>query len=277
MTKRNTRRCAALVAVAALLVAAPVLAGDRDRDHSRCDTGCGWTVEASQPAFCGPNQQNTCINYTLSGGQGIPDHLGVYLPVELEVVSTAPGAKLVDLCGNGESAIKVLANCHERLLLFNVGKGPFWLQVKGRHQKALTTVVVKKGYAQCASLIDGIGSVEVPEETACVNSCGNLNAHQQRKSVETFKFKGCQMSFTYGSDGSVQGFDACTLDESGSYCIEGPSDVCRIKTGNIGELDLIGGITEGNTEGAFGDGWINTGQNSCATRLVAGRYYTVCY
>lgn len=268
----------AAVAAAAALVAGTAVAGEQ-RDRSHCDTGCGWQVQASGPSSCGPNKQNTCIRYTLTG-EGVPDHFAVYLSVDLEVVKTSPGARSVDLCSKGDPAVKAAPNCHEKLVRFNSASGPFWIEVKGPHQKATTTAIVKKGNAVCASAIDGIGSSPAPpQQTACVNNCGSFDPHQQRRATETFTFKGCRMTFRYNDDGSVPeegGFSSCTLDESGQYCTES-SETCQAKQGSIDELNLYGGPDEGNTKGAFGDGWLNTGENSCATRLIGGRYYTTCY
>lgn len=286
--RQRAWRFTALAAAAALVAAVPALADDdrEHRGHPSCDSGCGWTIEASGPTFCGPNKQDTCIKYTLTG-EGTPDHFGVYLSVDLDVVTTSPGAQVVDLCRSGDAAMKVAPNCHERLLRFDRAKGPFWVQVKGQHEKAPTTAVIKKGYQQCGKEIDGIGFTPAPpQQTACVNNCGNFDPHQQRKSVETFRFKGCQLTFSYGDDGSVEDFQTCTLDESGKFCVDSlrinssvdtAPGVCQARTGLIGELNLYGGPTENNTKGAFGDGWLNTGDNSCATRLIGGRYYTVCY
>jgi hypothetical protein len=207
------------------------------------------------------------------------------------VVGSPVGSRLVDLCGTGDSAMKVQPNCHEKLLLFNnTHSKSFQLTFDGHREKAETTVIVRKGDARCARPIDGVGALLPPPsdqtQTACVNYCSNPNPHQQRKDTEIFRFKGCQLTFKYADDGSVSDFQVCTLNSDGN-CTETPllstnafqaPATCKADSDTIDHLDLLGNIIgENNTKGAFGDGWLNTGDNSCATRLIGGRYYTVCY
>jgi hypothetical protein len=164
------------------------------------------------------------------------------------------------------------AVCHERIARFNnqaTKANTFTLTVNGRRNPLATSVVVKKGNSQGACRIVGFGLLDTTGGDACVSSCGNFNPSQSVRKIETFKFKGCEVTFEFDlTTGEVKAFDAQPV-------LTGVS--CNKLEGSVSELLVNGGIISGTDEEVtFGDGWINSGNNSCTTRLVGGRYYTVC-
>ena len=65
---------------------------------------------------------------------------------DAKVVGSPVGSRLIDLCVNGDSAMRAQPNCHEKLLLFNNAHSKsFQLKFDGHRGKAETTVIVKKG------------------------------------------------------------------------------------------------------------------------------------
>jgi hypothetical protein len=125
-------------------------------------------------------------------------------------------------------------------------------------------VQVRKGGHVGGCQILGLG----PEPTAppvpasCVPSCGGFDENQSIRKVETFKFKGCEVTFEFDlATGAVLEFDVTGIG-------------CTPFEGDVSELQILGPNFQ--EFGTFGDGWISSGENSCTTRLIGGRYYTVC-
>jgi hypothetical protein len=272
MQNRKTFLSLAVLASAGLLVA-PALAQDPAPSLS-CSTGTGWSITTTGPTY-GPCNGSTCttITYNVSGS-GTPDHVATFVRAEAGPVAATGSFTQTAPCG-GDSVIGVAAGavCHERIARFNnqaTKATTFTLTVNGRRKPLTTSVVVKKGSNQGACPIVGFGLLDTTGGDACVSSCGNFSPNQSVRKVETFKFKNCEVTFEFDlTTGQVEAFNAVAIMGSGATC-------SRLE-GSVDELFVGGGIITGlNEEVTFGDGWINSGQNSCTTRLVGGRYYTVC-
>jgi hypothetical protein len=274
MQNRKTFLSLAVLASAGLLAAAPAMAQD-PAPPLTCSTGTGWSITTTGPVY-GPCNGSTCttITYNVSGS-GTPDHVATFVRAEAGVLSTTPSASLTQTtpCG-GDSVIGVAAGavCHERIGRFNnqsTKANSFTLTVNGRRKPLATSVVVRKGNIQGACRIAGFGLLDTTGGDACVSSCGNFSPNQSVRKVETFKFKNCEVTFEFDlNTGQVLAFDAQPVATGTS---------CNKLEGSVSDLFVAGGIITGTDEEVtFGDGWINSGQNSCTTRLVGGRYYTVC-
>lgn len=278
MRNRKAFLSLAVLAAAGLLVAMPAMAADPPPSNA-CTTTNGWGVATTEGLTYVPCASGTCtrIKYDVTGGT--PDHVATFIRAEAGQASAPLGGSLTQTapCG-GESVIGVGANavCHETIARFNnqsTKAASFTLQVNGRRKPITTSVVVKKGNSQGGCRIVGFGLEDaLSGGDACVSSCGNFNANQSVRKVETFKFKNCEVTFAFDlTTGSVEEFSADPVVGSGASCTP--------KEGPISELLVNGGIIspgDPNEEVTFGDGWINSGQDSCTTRLVGGRYYSVC-
>lgn len=280
----QNRKTLSLLAAAALLAAVPAMASDPDpRTYSKCGTGsCDWVITATTlPGPCVGDPGNTCVTYGVTG-TGTPDHLGIFLRSEATLLSATSlpqqaSYSVSTACGKGDSVLGLGSNllCHERLIRFDnrfAKAASFTLKVAGVRKPIITTVTVRKGSAQCAFPIVGIGLEEPPAPESCVNSCGNFNPKQSVRKTELFKFEDCIMEFNYAADGSV-------ALEGGFLVYPAPGaaagTVCTPKTGAVSEI-LVSHLPTGDNNGTFGDGWLSTGNNSCSTRLIGGAYYTVC-
>jgi hypothetical protein len=277
----RNRTTLSLLAGAALLAAVPAMASDPDpMTYSKCSSGCA-TVVTDGPVAC-DGGANTCITYNVSGTT-TPDHLGLFLRSEAVVLSVTSGPQqasynITTACGKGDSVLGLGSSllCHERLIRFDNRSAKavtFTLKVQGKRKPIITTVVARKGTTQCANPIVGIGLEEPPAPASCVNSCGSFDPKQSVRKSEKFQFESCIMEFNYAADGSV-------ALEGGFVAYPAPGapigTVCTPKTGLIGEI-FVSHVPETENKGMFGDGWLNTGDNSCSTRMIGGSYYTVCW
>ena len=223
------------------------------------------------------NGANTCITYNVTGTT-IPDHLGIFLRSEAVLLSASGSYSVTTACGKGDSVLGLGSNllCHERLIRFDNRAAKavtFTLKVQGKRLPIITTVATRKGSSQCANPIVGIGLEAPPAPESCVSSCGNFDPNQSVRKVETFKFKDCEATFEFDTaSGAVTNFFAAAA--AGAPV----GTECNATQGPISNIFLSNpDIPEGNNNGVFGDGWLNSGNNSCSTRLVGGRYYTTCY
>jgi hypothetical protein len=276
----NKLKLVAAAATALALAAVPALAADPDplaAQYKTC-SAAGFTVTTAGPTACGANGVDTCISYAVSGG-GTPDHAATFLRSEASVVSFS-GSASTATCGTNDSVMGLGANllCHEKLIHWNnqaTKASSFTLRVAGKRKAALTSVAMRKGNSQGTCTMTGIGGEETTASATCVNSCGNFDPHQSVRKTEIFKFENCEMTFEFDTTtGAVTYFDAQPIAGSGASCEK--------KEGPIGDLLVNGGLILsndplGNDVVRFGDGWINSGSNSCSTRLIGGWYYTTCW
>ena len=157
---------------------------------------------------------------------------------------------------------------HERAVKVKVNTdGTFWVLVKGNKQPLPTSIVQKRGLF-CpikSTQILGLG-LDLPE--GCVSSCGNFAPSQTLTKTEIVKFKECEVEFTRSLvTGAVIGSEGTDL----------LSGDCVLRTGSVGELTVSGaGLPTGDNKVSFGDGFVSSGEESCNTRFIGGRYYTVC-
>ena len=277
----RNRTMSSLLAGATLLAAVPAMASDPDpMTYSKCSSGCATVVTAG-PVAC-DGGANTCITYNVTGTT-VPDHLGIFLRSEAVLLSATSGPQqaaysITTACGKGDYVLGLGSNllCHERLIRFDNRAAKavtFTLKVEGKRKPIITTVVARKGSSQCANPIVGIGLEEPPAPDSCVSSCGSFAPNQSVRKVETFKFKDCEATFEFDTaTGAVTNFFATAV--SGAPV----GTECNASQGPIGDIFVSNpNIPEGNNNGVFGDGWLNSGNNSCSTRLIGGRYYTTCY
>jgi hypothetical protein len=268
-----------LLTVASLLAATSALATD-PVPVKTCNTNNGWTVTTADGPLFDSLSGTTSVTYSVgpsSGPTSTPDHVGTFVRWEAGV-PTASGSSVVAAPCAGDSVIGVGTDtvCHERIVRFNnqqTKASNFTVSVSGNKQPITTSVVVRKGNSQGSCRIVGIGLENVAVSGSCVQSCGNFNPNQTIRKVETFKFKGCEIQFTFNlSTGEVTNYALIADTSPGHSCaINGATG------GPASDLSVMGGPISGlDTPVTFGDGWLSSGSNSCSTRLISGRYYTVC-
>lgn len=275
MRNRKAFLYLAVVASAGWLAAAPAMAADPVPALS-CSAG-SWTISTAGLDYVScPAGTCTQVMYSVSG-TGTPDHLATFVRAEAGPV-TASGSFTQTAPCDGDAVIGVGSNavCHERIVRFNnqsTKASAFSLSVDGRRKPIATSVVVKKGSSQAACRIVGFGLEDSAGGDACVSSCGSFNVNQTVTTAEIFKFKGCEVKFTFNlMTGQVTNFSLVADTTPGGSCtINGATG------GPVTDLFVSGGPLGGtDTDVTFGDGWISSGENSCSTRFVGGRYYSVC-
>jgi hypothetical protein len=90
--------------------------------------------------------------------------------------------------------------CHERIVRFNnqqTKTTTFTLSVAGKRLPITTSVIVKKGNSQGACQLVGFGLEDTSTDGSCVHQYGTFDAFQAVRTVETFKFKGCEVGFSF--------------------------------------------------------------------------------
>jgi hypothetical protein len=256
---------------AAGLLAATAMAAD-PVPAKNCTTPNGWAV-ATDGLIYDSVSNTTKITYNIGTTGSTPDHVGTFVRAEAGTVTTDPSASKTEPCG-GDSVIGIASNavCHERIVRFNnqANKSTtFTLSVSGKRLPITTSVVVRKGNNQGACRIVGFGLEDTSAVGDCVHQCGDFDGHQAVRTVETFKFKGCEVAFDFDPiTGEVTQFDLVSQEPGVACYLTGPNP--------INELTIDGVPLFGNNGVKFGDGWISSGEGSCSTRLIAGRYCTVC-
>lgn len=176
--------------------------------------------------------------------------------------NTVSGGASVQPPCKGDSKTGLGKNsCHEKAVkptVLTVGtEKRFWVVVEGLKEPIDTTVAGKKsGKVQC-SKVAGLG-LDSPSAPV----------------TESLKHGDCSVEFTLNSlTGTVisarltqESIDlGCSSPSLGLDGLINPADVADLQI-NLGGLNL------GNAN--FGDGYLNSGENSCTTRVVGGRVYT---
>ena len=259
----------AVAVVAAVLVGAQAALALDPIPAKTCTTTNGWSVSTLGLVYV-EVMNTTMITYNITPLAGsTPDHVGTFVRKEAGVPTPSGSYNISTLCG-GDSTFGIGSGaiCHERIVRFNnqQTKGSeFTLTVAGRRRPIETSVIVKKGNSQGACAIEGFG-LEDTTSGLCVHQCGNFDEHQSIVKTEIFKFKGCEVRFDFDTTTGV------VLD---FQVVSGP---CTATVGSVGDLTISGpGIDADSQLISFGDGWVGSGNDSCTTRLVSGKYYTVCY
>jgi hypothetical protein len=275
MHNRRTLIRLAVAAVAILLAGMPALAAT-DPSVS-CSTGEGgdatWTVWVNTTGG-GPVDANgtySSLKYTVTGSPA-PDHVAILAGIGMTVVG--PGSQTyAPFVGDPVTELGKLTG-HQQAGKVNPSDAvrDFTVNVSPARKLALSTVVVKKGskIGACVILAPGNDATQTTS-TSCVQSCGNFDPFQSVRSEEIFKFKGCEVKFTFDpATGAVLTFEVGGTGESGHLCTQ--------KDGEISDLllDANTGDLANNPQIKFGDGWIGSGGGSCTTRFIGGRYYTCC-
>jgi hypothetical protein len=158
-------------------------------------------------------------------------------------------------------------SAHEQALKVKLdADGAFWVLVKGNKQPLPTSVAVKRGSFCPVKTYSVLGlGLDLPE--GCVSSCGNFAPSQALTSKEIVKFKECEVFYEKDLiSGEIKNFDKTDV-----------SSTCSVFEGSVKDLSIQGlGLPAGADKVSFGDGVVSSGEESCNTRFVAGRYYTVC-
>jgi hypothetical protein len=261
-----------------LLGALPALA--QEPAPVTCGVQGLWSVQTTNPVFA---DGKTSITYTVTPTTTAQmDHIGVLALAEdglaVTLLGGASGFQLYGPCaGDPLTGLGKLA-CHEQAVRVNPAPTytQFVVSMTGKHGLANTSMVVRdtrKSISAC--VVPGLGPLETQTTgDACVNNCGGFHPYQSVRKIETFKFKGCEIEFEFDTTtGQVIGFDLIE---------ENSNPACKIETGSTEQLLIssTSNLTQlfgPNALAQWGDGWISSGDNSCTTRLVSGRYYTVCY
>lgn len=218
---------------------------------------------------CASQGDWTGIKYQITGGQASD------LVSTLVTVNNTVSPNSVTLFPSGSTFYPAVTgdpytglgkySSHERAVKVKVNTdGTFWVLVKGNKQPLPTSIVQKRGYCPIKSTqILGLG-LDLPE--GCVSSCGNFAPTQTLTKTEIVKFKECEVEFTRSVvTGAVTGFSKTANSDP----------ACSVKEGSVSDLEVKDGDTSlGNV--SFGDGFVSSGEESCNTRFIGGRYYTVC-
>lgn len=267
-TRRALFSCAIMAASATAAMAADPL-------PTQCTTSDGlWAISTTGPTSTATGMKVEYQVTAISPNSGSPDHVATLAGTLDKTNVVFPTANQVyDPCVGDPVSLLGLFSCHEvaaKINSVNNVTAPK-VEVKGA-TPILTSVAVKKGtrgkISSCA--IVGLGHGPGASVDACVPNCGGFNVNQVVRTVETFKFKGCEIGFR---------FSATTGEFTDFYLVDdtSPNVSCAVSQGVVSDLFVSGGPLAGaNTDVTYGDGWISSGNDSCGTRLIAGRYCTVC-
>ena len=275
MRNRVTLSFVAVVALAATtaLAAPPPLSCGVSTPWQQGQQGL-WTVTASGPTTNGGRTEITYTVKPLTAQQ--PDHIGVLaLDGPSLAVAGTTGYQIAAACvGDSLTGLGKLA-CHERAIRVNPAPSQttFIVSQSGERKLVTTSFVVRNNKYLSACVIAGLGEEQGTTSGSCVENCGGFHPFQSVRKIETFKFKGCEVTFEFNTEtGAVVDFFAQPVSNAPS------TTVCEATEGLITDLIVDGGsIRIGQEQVQFGDGWINSGTGSCSTRLIGGRYYTTCY
>jgi hypothetical protein len=269
---RNRRVFLSLIAVAAVVAATGATAQGTTPPQS-CTTTNLWSVTATGPTTgpC-PGSPDTCtaIAYSIPGIgalQPSTDHVATL--VHADVVPFAldpPASKFANACGAGDSVTGFgIYACHEQAVRLNAGQtknDEFRIVAKGTWVATKTTLLVKKGKSIGSCTIVGLG----PQPTPTVAPVTEVLTHA-----------GCAVQFTLdGATGSV--LSAALVPELSDkpLCEPNPpnrNDCCSLLIDDVQNLEItLGGQLLGT--GKFGNGYVQSGDASCTTRIVGGRVYT---
>ena len=253
---------AILAALVVVLTAATVMAED---DESTCinpSTPIAVVVagpcpvsDTGSPACTGAGGW-TGIQYKINKS-GLSD----VATLVTENNSVPSGTSIQPACKGDSKTGLGKKSCHEKAVkpvVFNVGSDRFfWVLVNGTKEPIDTTVAGKSGSKVYCSKVPGLG-LDGPPATV----------------TETLTHDGCSVEFTLsGVTGAV--ISAKLTQESVDIGCTSPSlgDGGAINPKSVEDLEIsLEGTSLG--AGAFGNGYFQSGTNSCTTRIVGGRVYT---
>jgi len=247
--------CSVMAAVGVLT--APAAMATDPTPSGSCHAG-QYLVEAFGPSVvaCG---SGTCteIRYTVSGGK--PDHVATVVASGGTDCSTS---SIVSVTGGKSSGNQWYAPgvgdpvtglgkhaCHEEAAKINPDGTvtDFKVKVIGQRSPTPKTVVTKKGNSIGRCEIVGIGE----EGTVA-------------PVTETLRHENCAVEFT---------LDRATGTVLSAQLTADSDPDCEFLTDDVANLEIKLG-TESLGLGQFGEGYIQSGNNSCTTRIIGGKVYT---
>jgi hypothetical protein len=253
----TTPRLSCWIAAALLLAAGGAAASDAPL---QCATnGGGWIVTATGPwdsATC-PVADCTGMTYNIAPLRGeVPDHVAILVEHDAPIVIPPSTFDTPPCAGDLVSGLG-LRDCSSQTARINQNQqkvGPFDLVVQGVKKPEGASIVVKKGKVieQCR-----IASLGVPYD---------IDPHQQVATQQTYSFKGCSLTIPVDALTGIPGL--ATVAGNG----------CKFVANNepVESLSLtVNGSPIGNGTWAS-DAALSTGDDSCTSRLVSGRLYTIC-
>jgi len=283
MKHSSTRTIFGVALVATLVIAAAAMASDPPPTSCTTDEyGAGdWLVEVSQgpctvacgapstdPAdpFCDPAGSCTGIEYKITElGTLNADHL-VTLVRDVDVSWT--DGQAYDPCeGEPVTGLGRYA-CHERAVRLNKNRSVNQynrLVVEGAVETIPTSVALKAGRTIEACRIAGLGRDTAVPET-CVPTCGGFDPKQTILRTEVLQFEDCSVEFKYDLGTGALVSATLTPESVAAGC---DFDIHDVPVGTL-EL-LVGGTSLGM--GAYGDGYLSLGSDSCTCRIYGGRVY----
>jgi hypothetical protein len=259
--------CTTLAALVVSLAAATVMADDPDDESSTCinpSTPIAEVVDGPCPVSstgspaCTGTGGWTGIKYKINKS-GLTD-----VATLVTANNSVPGGTSIQPACKGDSKTRLGKNsCHEKAVkpvVFTVGSDRFfWVLVNGTKDPIDTTVAGKSGSKVYCSKLPGLG-LDTPAVAAPV--------------TETLTHDACSVEFTLSSvTGAV--VSAKLTQESLDIGCSSPSlgDGGAINAKAVEDLEItLEGTSLGT--GAFGNGYFQSGTNSCTTRIIGGRVYT---
>jgi hypothetical protein len=245
-------------AIAVAILAAATAAGSDP--VFQCDTnGGGWTVTASAPFDAVPCPVDRCtgITYNIAPHRGeIPDHVAVTVDWAPPIVIPPSTFDTAPCVGDNVSglAFRDCANQTARINQNLQKVGPFDLVVQGSLGAMDGSIVVKKG-----KVIEQCRIATLGREV--------FDPHAQVTTSQTVNFEGCTL--TVPTDPLTGEGGVGTLAGAG----------CKFVANGVPLQALtaqINGQSIGPLQWASDGAAFSNGSNSCTTRTVSGRLYTIC-
>jgi len=244
-------------AAALLFVAGAAAAHDAP---TQCTTNGGsWTVNVSapfQPMTC-PADSCTGLTYNIIPRRGeTPDHVAVLVDHSTPIV-IPPSTYDTAACAGDNITGLGARDCSSQTARVNQNQqktGPFDLVVQGTVVPIGGSIVVKKGnkVEQCRIATLGVEGYD---------------PHSQVSTSETIQFKGCTMTIPVDPITRQPGIASLT----GTGCK-------FVANGDpIESLDVtVNGHSLGQGKWISENAAFSNGDDSCSTRTVSGRLYSVC-
>jgi hypothetical protein len=245
--------------IAAALVFAAATAAASDPQLQCTTNGGGWTVTASAPFDAVPCPVDRCtgITYNITPHRGeTPDHVAITVDWAPPIVIPPSTFDTPPCAGDTVTglAFRDCANQTSRINQSQQKTGPFDLVVRGALGTIDGSIVVKKG-----KVIEQCRIATLGREV--------FDPHEQVTLSETLEFKDCSLTIPTdpisgdGLPATVAG-DGCKLVANGL-----PPESLTVE---------INGQSIGNGTWFKDGSAFSNGNESCTTRIVSGRLYTIC-
>jgi hypothetical protein len=229
-----------------------------------------WTIEVVPPGACRVNDpaepecgdvgEYTGIQYKLSGTGA--DHVSTLVTID-NVVSLASGNTVYSTLSCKGDTVTGLGkySCHEQAVRFNpaIYKQPggglvptdrfLWIIVSGNKQPILTSIAVKKGSCVQPYAVLGLG-VDAPAASV----------------TETLQHGACTVEFT---------LNALTGTVLSAKLTQDSLDAgCNLRIDDVEEGNVTVRINNVDLPIKFGQGYFQSGDTSCTTRVIGGKLYS---